>query len=40
MPPKNPFEIKYEDKIPNIDFESCSKVLNQEEVSEVLRGGW
>ena len=40
IPPKNPFEIKYEDKIPNIDFESCSRVLNQEEVSEVLRGGW
>ncbi len=40
MPAKNPFEVKYEDKIPHVDFESCAKVLNQQEVYEILRKEW
>ena len=40
LPQKNPFELKYEDTIPNVDFESCTKVLNQQEIHEVLRRDW
>lgn len=40
LPQKNPFELKYETTIPNVDFESCARVLNRQEVREVLRKNW
>jgi hypothetical protein len=39
IPQRNPFEIRY-DKIHPVDFESCSKVLNKDEVRDYLVKGW
>jgi cell division septum initiation protein DivIVA len=39
IPPRNPFEMRY-DQIHNVDFESCAKVLNKEEVRDFLGKGW
>ena len=39
VPPRNPFELRY-DKIIPVDFESCTKVLNKEEVKDMLVKGW
>lgn len=39
IPPRNPFEVRY-DQVHNVDFESCSDVLNQLEVQDKLSGTW
>ncbi len=39
IPQRNPFEIRY-DKIHPVDFESCSMVLNKDEVRDYLVKGW
>ena len=39
VPKRSPFEMKY-DKIDNVDFETCTKVLRQEDVVDQMRKGW
>jgi len=39
VPERNPFEIRY-DRISNVDFETCSTVLNEVERLEILGRGW
>ncbi len=39
LPAQHPFEMKY-NKIENIDWESCSDVLNNVERKRILREGW
>jgi len=39
VPERNPFEIRY-DRIENVDFETCSTVLNEVERLEALGRGW
>ena len=39
LPTQHPFEMKY-NKIENIDWESCSEVLNNIERKRVLKKGW
>lgn len=39
IPQRNPFELRY-DRIEHIDFETCSEVLNKEEVKIKLGEGW
>lgn len=39
LPARHPFEMKY-NKIENIDWESCSDVLNNIERKRVLKDGW
>ncbi|MBP8824422.1 MAG: DEAD/DEAH box helicase family protein [Flavobacteriales bacterium] len=39
VPERNPFEIRY-DRIENVDFETCSTVLNEVERLEALEKGW
>lgn len=39
VPERNPFEIRY-DRIQNVDFETCSTVLNEVERMEALGKGW
>ena len=40
VPPKHPFELKYERPLGNIPWEKCSAVLDKIEIQEVLRKGW
>jgi superfamily II DNA or RNA helicase len=40
LPPKHPFELKYEKPIGNIPWETCSTVLDKIEIQETLRKGW
>jgi hypothetical protein len=39
VPKKHPFEMKY-DKVENVDWESCSRVLDSTSQLEVLKRGW
>lgn len=39
VPQKSPFELRY-DKIDAVDFETCTRVLEQGEVVERMRDGW
>ncbi len=39
VPERNPFEIRY-DRIENVDFETCTTVLNEVERLEALGRGW
>jgi len=39
VPERNPFELRY-DRIEHVDFETCSEVLNKEEVRMKLGEGW
>jgi hypothetical protein len=39
VPKRHPFEMRY-DKIENVDWESCSRVLDSVSQLEVLREGW
>jgi hypothetical protein len=39
LPERHPFEMKY-DRIENIDWESCSRVLDSLTQIEVLKKGW
>ncbi|HEY3547451.1 MAG TPA: phospholipase D-like domain-containing anti-phage protein [Propionicimonas sp.] len=39
VPPSHPFEIRY-DRIESVDFESCSRVLDQHSQLDALRVGW
>jgi superfamily II DNA or RNA helicase len=40
VPSVHPFEMRYERRPENIDFESCAKVLTAEVQMDVLTGGW
>jgi SNF2 family DNA or RNA helicase len=40
IPKKHPFEIRYQENIGNIDWESCSEVLDNEERKKFLMQGW
>lgn len=37
---RSPFEIRYDMRPTNVDFETCTEVLNAVEVREILQGGW
>jgi len=39
VPKRHPFEMKY-DRIENVDWESCSRVLDSASQLEALRQGW
>lgn len=39
IPAQNPFEYRY-NQIHQVDFESCTSVLNKDEVADLLREGW
>jgi hypothetical protein len=39
IPKHHPFEMRY-DKIENVDWESCSRVLDSGSRLETLRKGW
>ncbi len=39
VPKRHPFEMKY-DRIENVDWESCSRVLDSASQLEALRKGW
>lgn len=36
---RSPFEIRY-DKIEEVDFETYTEVLNEEEIKELMKRGW
>ena len=40
MPEKHPFEIKYHDQVKNVDWESCSEILQQKDIQKVLLTQW
>ena len=40
VPDKNPFEIRYNQKVSNIDWDSCTSVLNALEKRKYFRSGW
>ncbi len=40
LPPKHPFELKYERPLGDIPWEECSVVLDKIEMLETLRKGW
>ncbi len=37
---RSAFEVRYDKKIEAVDFESCTDVLNQVEIQELMRRGW
>jgi Domain of unknown function (DUF5615) len=39
MPKRHPFEMRY-DRIENVDWESCSRILDSASQLEALRKGW
>ena len=39
IPKRHPFEMRY-DKLENVDWESCSRVLDSASRLETLRKGW
>jgi hypothetical protein len=39
VPKRHPFEMRY-DRIENVDWESCSRVLDSASQLEALRKGW
>lgn len=39
VPKRHPFEMRY-DRIENVDWESCSRVLDSASQLEALREGW
>jgi 16S rRNA C967 or C1407 C5-methylase (RsmB/RsmF family) len=39
VPKRHPFEMRY-DRIENVDWESCSRVLESASQLEALRKGW
>lgn len=40
VPASNPFSIKYNRMVENVDWESCSKVLTMKEVEQVMNKSW
>ncbi|XOS91174.1 helicase-related protein [Brevibacillus laterosporus] len=40
VPQKHPFENRYNNKIDNVDWESCSKVLDKKEMRKYFEQGW
>lgn len=40
VPQKHPFEVKYHEHVQNVDWESCSEVLNDSERHRYLQQGW
>ena len=40
LPPRHPFELKYERPLGKIPWEECSTVLDKVEMQETLRKGW
>jgi superfamily II DNA or RNA helicase len=40
VPDKNPFEVRYNQKVSNIDWDSCTSVLNGLEKRKYFRSGW
>ena len=40
VPIKNPFAVRYHDNVAAVDWESCDRVLRQEEVTKALLRGW
>ena len=40
VPDRNPFEVRYNKNVSNIDWESCSKVLNNREKRRYFKDSW
>jgi hypothetical protein len=40
IPASNPFAIKYNSTVANIDWESCNKILTTKDVTKVMSKGW
>ena len=40
IPKKNPFEIRYQENVRPINWETCEKVLNKDEKRKFLMQGW
>ncbi|MCK9217633.1 MAG: phospholipase D-like domain-containing protein [Firmicutes bacterium] len=40
VPKKHPFETRYNDNVRHIDWESCAKVLDNNEIKRVLKKSW
>ncbi|HHV75149.1 MAG TPA: DEAD/DEAH box helicase family protein [Thermoanaerobacterium sp.] len=40
LPKKNPFELRYNEKLRKIDWESCANVLDNDEKKKYLMKGW
>lgn len=40
VPIKNPFAVRYHDNVAAVDWESCDRVLRQEDVTKALLRGW
>jgi len=40
VPERHPFEARYNDDVRHIDWESCTRVLNDKEKRRVLEKGW
>jgi len=40
IPASNPFTIKYNSTVANIDWESCNKILTTKEITKAMSKGW
>ena len=40
VPDKNPFEVRYNQNVSNIDWESCTKVLSNIEKRKYFKENW
>lgn len=40
VPEKHPFENRYNKNVKNVDWESCSEVLDKSEKIKYLKQGW
>lgn len=40
VPDKNPFEVRYNQNVSNIDWETCNKVLNNQEKRRYFKDSW
>lgn len=40
VPKQHPFELRYEENVGKVDWESCEKVLDKEEKRKYLMNGW
>ena len=40
LPKKHPFDVKYNEEVQNVDWESCDEVLNKDAIRNKLLEQW